>query len=480
MGKRVPIQSEDVADGHASRCPLRILFAALLPAILGIVPVWRWIAGQMSQPPSWKIGDIDTVLIREGLFSAPRFVDTLQWWVGTWVGQVPFYRPLTSYVFWLEWRAFGDLEHLYTIPTFLAHLAATAALAVLAYRLALTWALPHPQVMAIAAGWAFAGFGMDYRSTVVERVVLYWKNQPDTLAALCTFLAVQAYLHARNRRDASPLQAVCWYLAACCFKEIAVPLPLACAILEADRRLGDVPRGRHTRVLSMMAAAVLFFALRWVAIGGLGYRYGSNDAWLFRTSFELFGPLALPLMYGYWIVPALALLTAVVALGWRTMSAVAGERPSRARRLRANAAAIAAFTVGTIALGQAHLRQMDALDAVYSWQDLVAQTLMLWVDPRISLGVASTLATLGALRLCWRRSQTLVCFCLGWTLLFLAPLTLSPGPSHRYYLPQAGYFLLGGAALGCFADWVSQRWTDVRKSQRGNRRSETCPEAQNS
>jgi hypothetical protein len=70
----------------------------------------------------------------------------------------------------------------------------------------------------------------------------------------------------------------------------------------------------------------------------------------------------------------------------------------------------------------------------------------------------------------WKQSRAVLAFAPWWTLVFLAPLTVSPGPSHRYYLPEFGYILLD--ALGCCA-LLSAVSTAVRNGWRRLRSGET-------
>ena len=51
------------------------------------------------------------------------------------------------------------------------------------------------------------------------------------------------------------------------------------------------------------------------------------------------------------------------------------------------------------------------------------------------------------LALLWRHAPRLLRFGFMWVFIFLLPLTLSPGPVHRYYLPEGGYCLLTGLGL---------------------------------
>lgn len=408
--------------------------------------------------PSWTgDGDLDTRLIHGGLLRAPHLADTLRWWYSSWVGQVPFYRPLTSYVFWIEWKAFGNREYLYLIPTILWHVMACALFGVLAYRLAERYRFEANGVAGIVGALGYAGVLSPQRATTAAAVSGAWKNQPDSLAAICIFAALLSYLRAREGRRGMLAAGVAFYLAACGFKEIAVPLPLVCAALELDgltrERLALVLR----RLAPLFAATLVFLVLRIAAIRGVGYTYGTNRAWLYRTLAEGFGPFGAPFVTGYWPGPLLALWLFFVFAGCWLLDAAIRSRTGRPpERLWLGLGAAVLAIGGAAVIGMLYLMRADANlgrpEALESW----AVALQLLFDPYSLHYTVPGLLALAAATTLVRNRPAAFALAAAWTWCFLLPLVASPGPQHRYYLSQGGYVLCYSFAMGVWA-WEAQR-----------------------
>jgi 4-amino-4-deoxy-L-arabinose transferase-like glycosyltransferase len=427
------------------------LFGAVLALLQGMNSSLHWL--RFADPtPSWASAtpDPDTYLIHGGLLKAPHLADTLRWWTGTWVGQVPFYRPLTSYVFWIEWKLFGDAEVAYLLPAVLAHALAAALFCQLALRLAERWQLGVPAVAGIVAGLAFVGVGLPYRWGVTSLVVGQWKNQPDALAAACCFAALLAYLRAQEGRRGRLGLAIAAYLAGCGFKEIAVFLPLVVFALELPFEKRSA-REQWLRAGAFAMAGVVFLGVRWLAVGGLGFTYGTNHAWLTRTLLEVLGPFAtpvtgrdwLPAAAGTWLVSVL-LAVSVSAGGW-----------AATRRQRTGLAALAAVLAGWSLLGAIRVWH-DAEGQVDGWAEvLVAGLLRCFLVPTVG-DLALSAVALGSL--CWlcRRRPQVLWVAAAWTAGSLALLVLSPGPVHRYYLTQGGYLLVLALVAG---EMIRRLWT---------------------
>jgi hypothetical protein len=443
-----------------------LLLSLLLtvPVLLRTLPVWL---ARYGQRPSWETTDLDTGLIHDGLLQAPHFVDTLQWWVGRWAGEVPFYRPLTSYVFWVEWKLFGDHEWWYGVPTFAAHVFATVLAAALAYRLAQRWRVAWPALAAVGTAAIFTGLTRDYRLFVVVNITNYWKNQPDSLAAGFCFLAVLSYLRAQSQGRSWAGGAIGYYLAACCFKEVAVPLPVVCAVLEVAELRTAGWRRPLARAGLLAGSGLLFLAFRAWAIEGVGYTYGSNNRWLDRTLLELLGPVSVAVPDGFWVGPLMGGYICLLAwLWWRTRPRWSAKRFGG---LIAAASALLLFTVGAIAAGILFERFNDPGPwQANSWDQQCAQALLQpLTNPLYLPSVFGVIYMVVVTAVLWKRSRTTLWFAPVWTLAFLAPLTMSPGPIHRYYLPQFGYALLdalGFAALVAHLGPVLLRWWSARRA----------------
>jgi len=387
----------------------------------------------------WMRDDGDVHLIIGGLEKAPRLMDTLRWWTGTWAGQVPFYRPLTSYVFWLEWNAFGGQGRLYNLAAFGAHLLASLAFTAFVYRLAETHRVRYPTVAALGAVFLWVGFLSGHRSDVVHRILM-WKNQPDSLAAACCFFSLLSCLSTPPRGGGGDRAGVLWYLAACGFKEVAVPLPLVLLALPGGALRKS--EGRR-RAAVFFGAAALFLVVRWLALRQVGYQYGSNTAWGERTLAHLAGPFGEAVTTGQWLGAAVGVWAFLVAAILRAQT----KGPSTpGRPLRIGGLSLCLLLSGWSVLGwlfQMWAERLAWADALNPGAVLTGLLLCLQVPVmNTAFGVLLLL-----LALLWRENLPLVSLALVWTAAFLAPIAFSPGPVHRYYLSGGGYVLLGAFAV---------------------------------
>lgn len=445
------------------RWALTLLFLAGFMAAVALhtpdPPTWR---SMHLSPPSWtgKQPDLDTALIHTGLLRAHSFAGTLRWWTGTWVGQVPFYRPLTSYVFWFEWQGFGDREYLYLIPTLLIHALASGLFGLLSYRLAEHYEIPAAWPAALVGALGFAGVLSPQRMAAAGSVAALWKNQPDSLAAVCLFSAFLCYLRARAGSRRAMAGTVFFYLAACGFKEIAVLFPAVCLAVEAAPFLGGERAPVLRRLGLLAAAAASFLVVRFSAIRGLGYTYGSNRSWLLRTVGEAFGPFGGPIITQHWLGPALAGwlfgLGWLAWYGWRQVDRVKGGDVT-ARRFRLVILLAAVAVAGAAALGAIYYSFL-APDAVSMTDpDTWATGLLVAMDFSSARYASTGIFGLAVLVTLVTRRPWVLFLAAVWTLTFLLPLVVSPGPSHRYYLSQAGYIIGYSLAVGLWLAALRER-----------------------
>jgi hypothetical protein len=76
---------------------------------VSLVPYWAWAPSSARSFSHRQLREnCDLMLICQGARETPTLRDTLKWWHGVWIGQVPFWRPLTSLAFWSEIRVFGS------------------------------------------------------------------------------------------------------------------------------------------------------------------------------------------------------------------------------------------------------------------------------------------------------------------------------------------------------------------------------------
>ena len=433
-----------------------VWLAAVTAALVNALPTLRDLAHLRTLPPTWISEDLDTALIHDGLVRAPHFTDTLKWWVGPWVAApvVPFYRPLSSLLFWLEWKAFGGAEWLYLFPTILAHVLATVLFAELAVRLAERYRVPVPALVGIVAACSFTGLVelMGLRYPTVLPIFRLWKNQPDSCATMCACLSLMAYLRSAHE-PRSILACIGWYLAACGFKEVAVPLVALPVALEGAALLRrDVPAWR--RVGLLLGCAGVFILFRSAVLHGTGYTYGSNRAWLSRSLTHGLGPLG-ALMLRQWLGLAVVCWCALLFFLTRHLQRRQQGRPRI--WLPVGMAVLAVLGAGAVGMAWEQLNpagQGGALSMQERWLigmfDVLASNELTWM--------AQILVLAGSVWLVWRRDRWLLLFCLAWVELLLLPLLFSPGPPHRYYLPEAGFSLLLGLATAELWGRVAAWW----------------------
>ncbi|MCX7598773.1 MAG: hypothetical protein N2512_07870 [Armatimonadetes bacterium] len=168
--------------------------------------------------------------------------DVLSWWAGPWIQRTsPYYRPLSSLIFWLEYKAFGWNFQGHVIISWLLH----GMVCLLLYRAGLAWlrgnepvrtglalgavALFNARIGPVGPGWVLA--------PITYGVVAWWPAQTDQfclLFSLGALLCFDSWLTSGRRKRL--LQAVVLWSVALLFKEMAVCLPLAAGFVVLYRK----------------------------------------------------------------------------------------------------------------------------------------------------------------------------------------------------------------------------------------------------
>ncbi len=274
------------------------------------IPSWEGHFPGKAEPHAMPDLDIDTWLIHGGVVAAPSFKDTLCWWHGTWAGQVVFYRPISSYAFWIDWKLFGSHEARYGILSVLLHLLAVGQFTILSFSLFRYFRLPKPGFATLISGLFFVDglFALGVRQETNAAVFENWKNMPESLVTLFFCLSLTAYVNLIAEREANVSRApggfgkvrqfahsakpVIWYLASCGSKEAGILMPLLLLPLELPqlRAAGEKRSRALRRMIPVLAALPLFLIMRRLFLGmAIGYRYGSNGSWVGRLTDNLFG-----------------------------------------------------------------------------------------------------------------------------------------------------------------------------------------------
>lgn len=168
--------------------------------------------------------------------------DILRWWSGTWVQSgSPYYRPLSSMAFWLQYKAFGWDFQGYVIVSWLLHGLICAFLFRFAYGL-----LPGtPLERAVFAALAVVLFNVRrgpsgpgwIPAPVAYGVVAWWPGQTDQLCLACclpALILLDRWLSERHRRHL--VWAIALWGVALLFKEMAITMPVPAGLLVLLRR----------------------------------------------------------------------------------------------------------------------------------------------------------------------------------------------------------------------------------------------------
>ncbi|MBI3910952.1 MAG: hypothetical protein HY320_08470 [Armatimonadetes bacterium] len=192
------------------------------------------------------------------------FREILGWWIGPWISEeegVPdtrHYRPLTSTLFYLQYRLWGERDDLYCWLSLLLHLTNVVLVALLTAHLAggPLWARLG------LGGGAVVLFGSPWlaNDTVISWELTWWPAQMDlgSLAfSLLSLILVKHFLHTGEHRWL--YAAVAAFSVAVLFKEIAyVVAPMACLLaLEARARWRPVAAAYGIALALLIGARLL-------------------------------------------------------------------------------------------------------------------------------------------------------------------------------------------------------------------------------
>lgn len=231
-------------------------------------------------------GDADLgQFILPGLRKIRGFSSTLQWWHGAWVGQVPFWRPLTSYLFWFEYKIFPYRYDYWYDVTVVSHLIFCAILVLFVAKLSgrlssgLLTVLVFSgasQLSPIGASWYsfdLIGTGRHPPSSVALDL---WKNQPEIWSSIFVVGALALLLY---KKWGLSLVSACTAIA---FKENGwLTFPLALLILWGTGNITKTPKYFYLAALCCFCVMMLI-RLNCGRDVLFGYHYGHNTAWVHR------------------------------------------------------------------------------------------------------------------------------------------------------------------------------------------------------
>jgi len=274
------------AAGVAATWRHAVIIAAAVWVVVdgvGMVPDWAWSAKvAVARSRVEARTNCDIALIYAGIREVPTLRDTLRWWHRVWAGKVPYWRPLTSLVFWLEYHAFGpDRLDGWVWVSVAAHLAVTWLAAALGTRLVgHWWAGP---VVAVVFGTRL--LALRVRGSVgpgpesVGAVIAMPALQQEVWV---TLPALGAMVAATSRRWLLALSLCGLAVSAKEMGWTSFPLCLiAVAIVHGRRGLGAIPRWAWAMGIALVALLVW---ARWCAGPEVfrGFHMGTNIYWRMR------------------------------------------------------------------------------------------------------------------------------------------------------------------------------------------------------
>jgi len=271
--------------------------------------------------------DVDWAYLNRGLNQVHSFADTARWWTGAWCGVVPFWRPLTSYVFW-GMKLIWPPEYLLPrqiISVFL-HLCFIALAGLFLQR------MTRRRWLVLLTLWLFAGvrpFPLDCFSSGIAAVgdlLSDPKNVPDSLTGMCMLLSLM--LLAEGRWLGGLIAAA----VSVGFKEMGFTTwPLALLTLAwvyrdritAERwkyMTSSVKRNRLPIAMWLLVLGLLVL-IHFLTVG-IGYRIGTNVYWYRRAGAYFAGPVGANMFLGNAAAPITAILLVVVIVGFRRLSPI--------------------------------------------------------------------------------------------------------------------------------------------------------------
>ena len=311
---------------------LRFLPSWLLFIVVLLCGVWSvryqaiGIPSQGTHLREWD--DVDTVILTKGFAATQGWRDTGKWWHGSWIAgnEVKFYRPITSLVFYIQYRAFGmHGRHQFTAVLLLLHLVVLVVLFLFLSDL-------FDKRMAALATCLFTLSAADIFGFPSPRFALeVWKDQPEALVTLPYIGSLWCLLrYIRTEYSGWLFGSLGVFVLAILTKEMAYTLPIMAALLLWH---GGKFKSHWRILILFFGLAIALFLFRFWALQGMGFRYGSNDSWFYRWTLNMMGgyPLAaiyrgdtLPLAMVYaGVGGVLALRRAFVAAGCSLVTAIA-------------------------------------------------------------------------------------------------------------------------------------------------------------
>jgi hypothetical protein len=348
-----------------------------------------------------------------------------------------YYRPVTSDLYWVEWKLFGDHVAGYSAVGIALHIILSLFLGALI--LELTGSTVAGFFTALAHSLWYA---MRFGDGLIGRAVLSWAPQHDVLFGM--FYVISLWLLARYVRRGSAWRyglSLVFFLLAICSKETAYFLPFMAALILWDQRSPRFLR----RLLPYFGLAAAMVVFRWFALHGMaGYQTSiraEGSEW-YRFALWLISPVMSAVSRNWWAGATGGLVIAFV-FGLSYLPILRG------RLLYVVVPALAGLIAGLSQLAKGHWA-MATLPSEWGY----VWPMVIFVLALYLMGVT--------------RPRDLV-LAFGWMIISYVPRLQFPGAHHDYF-PMTGWAILDGLAVACvlaagwrrLCSWVSERYGPKR------------------
>lgn len=267
--------------------------------------MWRSTGHILSDPrvpaqyDELAVADPDYRYIFQFASEVTRFRDSFKWWTERWINFTVHWRPLSSQVFWLQYKCIGPDNLERWIWVNLVSNAAVVALLVLLVRevtgkvwygvLAAVlfggWRPVSIEYLPLWAGWTPASLALTMP-----------KDQPELFLTACVLLGM---ILAARRRWVGALLCIA---AAVCFKESGwMGFPLLLVAVAMKDGLVGLRRIPWWAWVTAVALGTGLLVLRWVSLPGhfMGMATTANIAWVSRGLIAAQGPWVMAMLPPY-------------------------------------------------------------------------------------------------------------------------------------------------------------------------------------
>jgi hypothetical protein len=393
---------------------------------------------------------IDGEILVSGLERIESWNQVLGWFTGPWVAgpEYPFYRPLTSLLWFIQWQGLGSSRY---------------SQDVMVSFVAVHW-LSHFIVCLVAVGflrhlmggkvailsiliWATSSLGV-LALPIPIFALRHWKDSPDMWVAtsmICALWALLSYLRTGERRYIFLIFVA--QVIAIGFKEMSYALPFVAVALVwfEQKQLEQIKRKGWGIVIGMFGVVIVAYIVRFWMLSGPGFRFGTNGAWLNRFVTNVVGgPMANSTLLGDFAPIGLALVIVGLTLFF------AQKKHSK-------------LTTGLLLFGILGLL-VGGIETYYRFV-LPVISVYFWAGTALHYSALSGALLILTVIWAWNRKDRRILFAWLWVFTAYLPLLTAPLNSHALYLCSIGWALWAGIVVASVMDYLMTKFSLVLREK---------------